>query len=435
MVFCAALLASLAAAPSPDAVAKELTPLYQQLHQAPELAGQEAKTAAILAARIKALGLTVTEGVGGHGLVVVLQNGPGRTVLVRTDLDALPLEEKTGLPYASKVTAKDAAGRTVPVMHACGHDVHMTAWLGALTLLARSTSDWKGTVVFVAQPAEETGEGARALLADGLLERVPRPDAAVALHVHAELPAGQVGILPGYALANVDSVEVTFFGKGGHGAYPHTAIDPILMAARFVTGLQALVSREQSPLDPAVVTVGSFHAGTRPNIIPDQATLQLTLRSYSPKTREALRAGVERFARAEALAARAPQPPTVTVTPGPSAVFNDPALSARLARALSNALGPAQLASVERVMGAEDFSEYGVRGGFPSVLVWLGTVEPARFEQAKASGVALPALHSPFFAPDRDRTLATGVRALYAATLELLRHAPAERPAAAPEVP
>ncbi|MEW5743104.1 MAG: amidohydrolase [Myxococcota bacterium] len=435
MLPAALLLTSLSASPTPDAVAKELTPLYLQLHQAPELAGQEAKTAATLATRVKALGVPVIEHLGGHGLVAVLQNGPGRTVLVRTDLDALPLEEKTGLPYASKVTTKDATGRPVSVMHACGHDVHMTSWLGALTLLARSRAEWKGTVVFVAQPAEETGEGAKALLADKLLERIPHPDAAVALHVHAELPSGQVGVLPGYALANVDSVDVTFFGKGGHGAYPHTAVDPILLASRFVVGVQALVAREQSPFDPAVVTVGSFHAGTRPNIIPDQATLQLTLRSYTPKTREALRAGVERFARAEADAARAPRPPTVTVTPGPSAVFNDPLLAERLSHALASALGPSRLATVERVMGAEDFSEYGARGGFPSVMIWLGTVEPARFEKAKASGEPLPALHSPFFAPDRDRTLATGVRALHAATLELLREAPpgaTAPPAAAP---
>jgi hippurate hydrolase len=302
----------------------------------------------------------------------------------------------------------------------------MTSWLGALTLLARTKSEWKGTVVFIAQPAEETGDGAKGMLADKLLERIPKPDAAVALHVHAEVPSGSVALVAGYALANVDSIDLTFFGKGGHGAYPHRTVDPIVMAARFVVGVQTLVSREQSPFEPAVVTVGSIHGGTKHNIIPDEVTLQLTARSYSPATREALRAGIERTARAEADAARAPKPPTVTVTPGPSAVFNEPSLTHRLEAALATSLGPDHVLPGERVMGAEDFGDFGAKGGFPSVMLWLGTSDPEQLAKAKAAGESMPSLHSSFYAPDRDRTLATGVRALHAATRELLTSGPAK---------
>jgi len=419
----ALLLLALAATPDPkdlDALYPSLDALYRDLHQSPELSRKEEKTAAKLAARLKALGVSVTAKVGGQGLVGVMANGEGPVVLVRTDLDGLPLEEKTGLPYASKVTATDAAGQKVGVMHACGHDLHMTAWLGTATLLAKYRSQWKGTVVLVGQGAEEVGDGARAMLADGLLDRFPRPTAAVALHDYADLPAGKVALVSGYALANVDSMDLTLFGRGGHGAYPHKTVDPVVIAAKVIVSLQTLVSRETSPLDPAVVTVGSIHGGTTYNIIPDEVRLQLTVRSYTPETRQALREGVLRIAKAEAEGARAPKPPELKIDPGPAAVFNDPGLTDRLSGALKRELGAENVTTIDKVMGAEDFGEYGKAGHFPSVLVWVGAVEPGRYAEAKAKGEPLPALHSSQFAPDRERAIRTAVRALTAATLELL---------------
>jgi amidohydrolase len=418
-----ALALLLAAAPL-DGLDKALPGLdatYRALHQAPELSKQEKKTAALLAERLKALGFTVTTAVGGFGVVGVLQNGKGKTVLVRADLDALPVEEKTGLPYASTQKALDADGKSVSVMHACGHDMHMAVWLGTATLLAQSKGTWSGTLVFVGQPAEELGDGAKAMLKAGLLERFPKPDAAVALHNHAGLASGTVGLVPGYALANVDSLEVTFFGKGGHGAYPQTTVDPVVLASKFVVSVQTLVAREQSPLEPTVVTVGSIHGGTRGNIIPEQVVLQLSLRSYTDAARAALVEGVERIAKAEALAARAPKAPEVKVEQGPSAVLNDPALTARLSAALVAGLGQAAVVPAERVMGAEDFGEFSRAGKFPSVMLWLGSVEPSRLEALKAKGESGPSLHSGLFAPDRERSLRTGVSALTLSTLELLR--------------
>jgi len=295
----AVLLATTTATPAAvsglDALYPQLDALYLDLHKNPELSGKETKTAAKLAERLRSLGYQVTTGVGGTGVVGVLKNGTGPTVLVRTELDALPVEEKTGLPYASKATATDPSGKTVPVMHACGHDVHMTSWTGAATLLARTKDRWRGTVVMIAQPAEETVKGAKAMLADGLFSRFPKPDFAIAIHDKADLPAGKVTFVPGYMFANVDSVDVTLFGRGGHGGKPETTVDPIVMAARTVLALQQLVSREKDPLEPAVVTVGSIHGGFKHNIIPDQVHLQLTVRSYSPEVRKQLLDGVVRL--------------------------------------------------------------------------------------------------------------------------------------------
>lgn len=412
--------ATLTAAPLSklDAAYDGLDALYRDLHLNPELSKQETKTADKLAAKLKALGFKVTQKVGGTGVVGVLENGKGPTVLLRTDLDALPVEEKTGLPYASKVTATDN-GNKVSVMHACGHDMHMTVWTGAATLLAQSRDAWAGTLVMIGQPAEEQGEGARAMLADKLFERFPRPDYAVALHVKADLAAGAIGWVKGYAFANVDSVDVTLYGRGGHGAAPHTTVDPVVMAAKTVLSLQTIVSRETMPTEPAVVTVGSIHGGTRHNIIPEEVKLQLTLRSYRPEVRQALIDGVTRIAKAEAMAARAPREPLVKVEEGPSAVYNDPALTTRLAGALQKELGAESVLEVEKVMGAEDFSEY-MKGGMPTCMLWLGAVDPARAHAAKQPGGApLPSTHSAQFAPDRERTLRTGVRALTTAALEL----------------
>ncbi len=404
-----------------DALWPDLDALYQDLHRTPELSGQEERTAAKMAARLRAAGYEVTEKVGGHGVVGVLKNGKGPTLLVRTELDALPVEERTGLPYASRTTATGPDGRTVPVMHACGHDVHMTGWIAAATLLARARDAWRGTLVFVGQPAEETGNGAAAMLADGLFARFGKPDFAIAVHDSADLPAGTVGFVPGYALANVDSVDITFFGRGGHGAYPHRTVDPIVMAARFVTSVQTVVSREQDPLVPAVVTVGSFHAGTKHNVIPDDAKLQLTVRTYEDDVRARVLAAIARVAKGEAMAAGAPREPEVKVREDDStrSTYNDPALTRRLAGALAAVLGADRVLERKPVMGGEDFSAYG-RAGVPASTLWVGAQDPKALAAAHASGKELPSLHSSGFAPDREPTIRTGATTLTVAALELL---------------
>src|SRR5215510_1130308 len=294
-----------------DAAYPDLEKLYLDLHQTPELSNHEEKTSAKLSARLKALGYEVTTGVGGYGVVAILKNGRGPTVLLREDMDALPVEERTGLAYASKVTVKDDSGATVPVMHACGHDVHMTGLIGAATLLAKAKDRWRGTLFLVAQPAEEKGNGAAAMMKDGLFTKFGKPDFAVSFHDSAMLPAGTVSLVPGYANAAVDSVDLTIYGRGGHGAYPHTTVDPIVIAARTVMALQTIVSRETRPLDSAVVTVGSIHGGFKHNIIPDEAKLQITVRSYKPEVRKHLLEGIQRIVKAEALAAAAPKEPSI----------------------------------------------------------------------------------------------------------------------------
>ena len=350
-----------------------------------------------------------------------VRNGKGPTLLVRTDLDALPVHEQTGLPYASTATARTADGATVPVMHACGHDIHMTGWIAAATLLARARDAWRGTLVFVGQPSEETGSGAAAMLADGLFARFGKPDFAVAVHDNAEMPAGTVGFVPGWALANVDSVDVTFFGRGGHGAYPHRTVDPIVMAARFVVAVQTVVSREQDPLVPAVVTVGSFHAGTKHNVIPDEARLQLTVRTYEDDVRTRVLAAIARVAKGEAAAAGAPREPEVKVRDDDAtrSTFNDPALTRRLAGALAAVLGADRVQERKPVMGGEDFSAYG-RAGVPATILWIGAQEPRSLAAAHAAGKELPSLHSSAFAPDREPTIRTGATTLTVAALELL---------------
>ncbi|HEX5042423.1 MAG TPA: amidohydrolase [Candidatus Polarisedimenticolaceae bacterium] len=394
-----------------DAIYPQLDALYQDLHAHPELAFQEVETAAKLAERLRAAGIEVTTGVGGHGVVGVLRNGPGPTVLLRADMDALPVEEKTGLSYASKVTG---------VMHACGHDGHMTAWVGTALLLAGAKDQWRGTVVFVGQPAEEQGRGAAAMLEDGLYTRFPRPDQAVAIHLNSDAPAGVVRFTRGFALANVDSVDVTLYGRGGHGAYPHGTVDPVVMAAKVVLALQTLVSRENDPLDPAVITVGSIHGGTKHNIIPDEVELQLTVRSYGEGVRKQLLEGITRVAKGEAAASRAPREPSITVSDGTHATYNDPELTDRLVGALRREMGAEAVVEQRAVMIGEDFSEYG-RAGVPAALFWVGAVEPARYAEAKGNATPLPSTHSPLFAPDRERTLRTAIRAEVAMLMELLQ--------------
>ena len=402
-----------------DAALPDLQKLYLDLHQSPELSFHEEKTAAKMAERLKALGYQVTTGVGGTGVVGVLANGKGPTVMIRTDLDALPVEERTGLPYASKVRTKDDAGSDVAVMHACGHDVHMTSWIGAATLLAKAKGGWRGTVMMVGQPAEEKVGGAAAMLKDGLFTRFPKPDYAIALHDHAGLPAGKLQVTPGYAYANVNTVEITIYGRGGHGALPHTTVDPIVIAARTILALQTLVARENNPFDPAVVTVGSIHGGTRPNIIPDEVKLELTVRSYKDEVRKALLEGIERVAKSEAAAAGAPKPPRVTVVDSSSSVYNDPALARRLAGAFAKTFGQENVGEGKPLMVSEDFSEYG-RAGVPAVIFDLGAVEPGRFSAAQKAGTRLPPLHSSEWAPDYPAAIRMGASSLTVAALDLL---------------
>jgi amidohydrolase len=431
------LLAPAAAQDALDAqIAAELAALrasYEHLHRHPELSYQEKQTATYLAGELRRLGFAVSENVGNYGVpgrnaygvVGVLRNGAGPTVLLRTDLDALPVEEKTGLPYASRVRAL-LDDREVPVMHACGHDMHMTAWLGAARMLVRLRDRWQGTLVMIGQPAEERGAGARALLRDGLYTRFPRPDAVVALHVSADLPAGKIGYREGYALASADSVDITVFGAGGHGAYPHRTKDPIVIAAQLVLALQTIVSREIAPLEPAVVTVGSFHAGTKHNIIPDEAHLQLTVRAYKPEVREQILAAIRRLARGVALSAGIPEDrlPRVVHSEEEStpATYNDPALTERLAGALKHALGETNVVRTDPVMGAEDFSHYGLeQPRVPICMLWLGAADPQRLEAARAAGTTLPGLHSAEFAPVVEPVIQTGVKALTTAALELFK--------------
>jgi amidohydrolase len=402
-----------------DSIYPELEKLYIDLHQTPELSNHEEKTAAKMASRLKALGYEVTTGIGGHGVVAILKNGKGPTVLLREDMDALPVEERTGLPYASKVTTKDDSGATVPVMHACGHDVHMTGLIGAATLLAKAKDSWRGTLFLVAQPAEEKGNGAVAMIKDGLFTRFGKPDFAISYHDSARLPAGKVSLTPGYANANVDSVDLTIYGRGGHGAYPHATVDPIVIAARTIMALQTIVSRETKPIDPAVVTVGSIHGGTKHNIIPDEVKLLITVRCFKDDVRKRILESIDRIAKAEALASGAPKPPKMEITEGTNAMYNDPALTKRISGALAKALGPANVEEGESTMGAEDFSEFG-RAGIPSLQFDVGAVNPGKYEASKKDGTPLPSLHSSEFAPDREPTIRTGVTSLTLAALEVL---------------
>src|SRR5436190_2791181 len=403
-----------------DRVYPTLDALYQDLHRNPELSKHEDKTAAKLAARLRELGFQVTEHVGGTGIVGVLRNGNGPTVLIRTDMDALPLKETTGLPYASSVTTKTDAGEVTAVMHACGHDIHMASWVGAAALLSGQKDRWHGTLVFVGQPAEETVTGANAMVKDGLFTRFPKPDFILGLHDTNFMPAGHVGLVPGPASAASNAVDIIFYGKSGHGAAPHRAIDPIVIAARTVTALQTLVSRENNPFDPAVVTVGTFRAGTKRNIIPDDAKLELTVRSYKPEVQKRLLAGIERIAKAQALSAGAPREPSILVLPEEASevVVNDPALVQRLSGPLKAAFGDA-VGPSEPTSASEDFGVYGRAAGAPSVQLRIGASDPAEFAKAKEKGTLPPGPHNAGFAPVREPTIRAGVSALTVSVLEL----------------
>jgi len=424
-VLVVAFLSAVACAQAPssqevDAVYPDAHALYLDILENPELSSHEVQTAAKLAARLRALGYELTEHVGGTGIVAILKNGAGPTVMLRTELDALPVEEKTGLAYASKVHAKDDAGRDVPVMHACGHDLHMASIVGTAAIMAHSKNSWHGTLMLIGQPAEETIAGAKGMIADGLLTRFPRPDAAVAMHVGNLLPAGKVGIVPGIYNTNADSLRLTIYGKGGHGAAPQTTIDPIVIAARTILALQTITSREVKPGEMAVVTVGYIHAGTKNNIIPDQAELGLTVRTRNAEVRKQVLAAIERITKAEAEAGGAPRAPLLDHYESTDLVYNDPALAQRMKATLEAALGKDNVVIEDPIPASEDFS-YFVEQGIPGFYFSLGGADPEKFAEAKAAGTMLPSNHSPLFAPDVDPALRTGIAAEVAALRGLLK--------------
>jgi hippurate hydrolase len=415
-------LPAVARAEAPAAWAKanldKIFELYRHFHTHPELSFQEKETAARVAQELKAVGATVTENVGGTGVVGILKNGEGKTVLLRTDLDALPVTEQTGLAYASQVKVKADAGET-GVMHACGHDIHITNLIATARWFAAHKDQWKGTLIFLGQPAEERGAGAKAMLDDGLFTKFPKPDYCLALHVDSELETGKVGVRGGYALANTDSVDITLLGKGGHGAYPHTTIDPIVMAAQLILSLQTIVSREIKPIEPCVVTVGSIHGGTKHNIIGAECHLQLTVRSYTDEVRQQMHDAIVRKTKAIAAGAGAPEP-KITFNEGTPAMFNDEKLAVRLREVFVRELGAGNVEDPEPSMGGEDFSQYG-RAGVPILMYRLGTIEPKRRARMKQLGQDPPSLHSPLYYPDAEESLVTGVQTMVAATLELLK--------------
>jgi hippurate hydrolase len=411
---------AVAAPAEADTVYSKAYALYVDLHQHPELSGAETATAGKLAAQLRALGYTVTEHVGGTGLVAVLRNGPGKTIMLRTELDALPVEEATGLPYASKVHAKDDSGRDVAVGHMCGHDLHMSALVATATIMARRRDAWHGTLVLIGQPAEETISGAEKMVRDGLFTRFPRPDAVLALHVRNDLPAGQVGVIEGVRSSSADSLRITIFGKGGHGSAPHTTVDPIVIAARLVVALQTIVAREVTPGEFAVVTVGYVNAGTKNNIIPDQAELGLTVRARSSAVRTQILSAITRIANAEAEAGNAPRAPSIERYEATEAVYNDPALAQRLQRALATALGADNVVKAEPMTASDDFSVY-VGNGIPGFYLSLGGADPQRLAEARASGTTLPSNHSSLFAPDVDPALHTAINAEVAMLRDLLK--------------
>jgi len=402
-----------------EAIYPDARALYLDIHQNPELSSHETQTAAKLAGRLRDLGYTVTEHVGGTGIVAILKNGAGATVMLRTELDGLPVEEQTGLPYASKVRTKDDSGRDVGVMHACGHDVHMASLFGTAAIMAHSKDTWHGTLILIGQPAEETISGAKRMIEDGLMTRFPKPDVALALHVGNQLPAGKVGVGPGYRFSNADSLRITIYGKGGHGSMPNSTIDPIVIAARTVIALQTIVSREVKPGEVAVVTIGYMQAGTKNNIIPDQAELGLTVRSYKPEVRKQVLAAIERITKAEATAAGAPREPKIEHYEATDAVYNDPALSQRMEGVLQSALGKDNVVVEDPGMASEDFSFLSAQG-VPSFYFSLGGANPAKYAEAKATGTNLPSNHSSLFAPDVDPSLHTGIEAEVAVLRNLL---------------
>jgi amidohydrolase len=411
-----------------EAVAADLPSLmtiYRDLHSHPELSRQEVRTSGILAAEARKLGYQVTEHVGGTGVVAVMKNGPGPVVLIRTDMDALPVLEKTGLPFASTATGKLPDGTVTPIDHACGHDTHMASWIGVARRMAAMKDQWSGTLVMIGQPAEEVGAGATGMLADGLYTRFPKPEVALAFHDSASLPAGAIGVTPGYALANIDAVDILVKGIGSHGAAPNLGKDPIVLASQIVLALQTLVSREIDPRSPAVVTVGDFHAGTKRNIISDEAKLELTVRDYDPETRKILIDGIKRIARGQAIAAGIPEDrmPVVTVLPGEhgDATYNEETLSNHALDVFKAKFGDRAVA-VKPAMVSEDFGQYALKGsGVRGLIFWVGGVPKDKWDAAGGDIRKLPSLHSAYWAPDAEAVITTGVEAMTTFALDQLK--------------
>jgi amidohydrolase len=429
----AALLAAVASPATADPLSDQvradmpsLMALYRDFHSNPELSMQETRSAGILAAEARKAGFEVTEGVGKTGVVAVMRNGPGPVLLLRADMDALPVIEQTGLPFASTRRGTSFTGVESGIMHACGHDTHMAAWIGTARRLAAMKGQWHGTLVLIGQPGEEIGAGSEAMLKDGLYSRFPKPAYVIAFHDSASLPAGKIGYTPGYALANVDSVDITVRGLGGHGAYPQATKDPIVLASRIVMALQTLVSRENDPQSPAVVTVGSFHAGSKHNIISDEAKMLLTVRSYSDSTRKLLLDGISRIVRGEAIAAGIPDDkmPIVKLNDGnvyTPATFNTEALTDSSVGLFTRRFGADRVVRMPASMAGEDFSRYWIADkSAQSLIFWVGGVPQARWDAAGGDTSKLPSLHSPFWAPDAERTIETATEAMVTAALGVL---------------
>ena len=414
---------------SSNALAKynidEIVNLYKFLHSNPELSWQEDKTASHLADILEADGYEVTRGVGKKGVVAILENGKGPTLMIRADMDALPVEEKTNLKYASKVRQINRFGKEVPVMHACGHDIHMSVLIGTAKNLISMKNSWSGTLMLVLQPAEEVGQGSLAMLEDGLFERFPRPDFNLALHVGGMGPAGTIGYQLGYAMANVDSVDIIVNGVGGHGAYPHTTIDPIVLASQIVLSLQTIVSRKIDPLEPAVVTVGSIHGGLKHNIISEEVRLQLTLRSYSDEVREKTIDEIKKIVKGLGIAAGLPEskmPKVLLKDEYTPALYNDPEFSRKVLSFISKEIGDKNVSEISAVMGGEDFARYGRQDPkIPSLLFWLGGTSKEDWKKYQNNEIELVSIHSPFFAPDPKPTITTGIKAMSASALGLLK--------------
>lgn len=401
-----------------------LDELYKYLHANPELSNMEKNTSARVAKELREVGFEVTENVGGYGVVGVLKNGAGKTILVRADMDGLPIKEETGLPYASKTITKDDKDTDQPAMHACGHDIHISVMLGTAKTLAQLKNQWKGTLVFIGQPAEEKVQGAMRMLKDGLYTRFPKPDYCLSLHASAALPAGKVGYCPEYAMANVNSVNITVYGEGGHGAYPHNTKDPIVLSAYLITQIQTIVSRQTSPFEPCVVTVGSIHGGSKHNIIPNEVKLLLTLRSYSEKVRDNTIESIKKIAKGLAIASGLPENkyPKVEIDNETGfALYNDPTLTDKVVKSLKSAIGEKNVEKVPPVMAAEDFGELGkVKPAIPTMLYWLGTIKQETYDEAQSTGLQLPPLHSSLYAPIPEPSIKTGIKTMSKAVLDLL---------------
>jgi amidohydrolase len=417
-----------------DAELPSLLTIYKDLHSHPELSTKEARSSAIVARELKAAGCEVTENFGRYdhsgwkcyGVVGVMKNGSGPTVLVRTDMDALPVQEQTGAPYASKVTMPNAEGKEMPVMHACGHDIHMSVFIGTARILGKLKDKWHGTIIFVGQPAEEMVGGARAMLKAGLYDRFGKPDYALALHDDAEIETGKIGITEGYCYANVDSVDVTVKGMGGHGAYPYRTKDPIALSAEIINAWQTIASRENNPIDPVVVTVGSIHGGTKHNIIPDDVKMQLTVRTYKQEVRQRVLAAIDRIAKGCATAAGLPpdKMPEVNVRKEESvnATYNNPELTERVTGALKAALGDENVIDKDPTMGGEDFCEFSLPDhSIPACMFNVGAVAPEKISESKNTGAPLPSLHSSKFLPVSEPTIRTAVIAMTAAVLDVMK--------------